>query len=110
MYPPHVIAITAIFLAVVLRPAQSGLQAHSAATSAGAVQSAMQGLGSLQGKSGQAKVQKLTDWLADSKVDMEAMVDCCQELISLYDLWDSYNERACKDGITKFMKDPGLNK
>lgn len=70
----------------------------------------MQGLGSLQGKSGQAKVQKLTDWLADSKVDMEAMVDCCQELISLYDLWDSYNERACKDGITKFMKDPGLNK
>ena len=137
LYPPHIIAITAIFLAVVLRPAgqPSGLQnyasssssPHSAsplpspggaqftssigpsgnpAMSASAAQGAL--LGGLSGlKQAGPKLGKLVDWLAESKVDMSAIVDATQEMVSLYDVWEQYSERACKDGIMKFMQGMG---
>lgn len=108
LYPPHIIAVTAIFLSVVLRPTQAGLQAHSAASNAGLVQGALQqGLGAMSGGKGHhAKVMKLVEWLAESKVNIESIVDAIQELISLYEVWESYSERPCKEAITKFMKDP----
>nr|POF13656.1 rna polymerase ii holoenzyme cyclin-like subunit [Quercus suber] len=121
LYPPHVIAITAIFLAVVLRPASSqtpGLQAPHAtagaqsslsspatsapAVSAGVAQTALGGLAGLKGSG--AKITKMVEWLAESKVDMDAVVDATQELVSLYEVWETaYNERACKEAITKFI-------
>ncbi|WPH04507.1 Hypothetical protein R9X50_00739800 [Acrodontium crateriforme] len=122
LYPPHVIAITAVFLAVVLRPAGT-LQAHSSAGSASAAgmmgigspglapsipmlssaaaQNALSGLAGL--KQAGPKLTKLVDWLAESQVDMEAVVDATQELVSLYEAWESYSERNCKESITKFM-------
>lgn len=114
LYPPHVIAVIASFLAVVLRPAQiAGVQAGpstsggssspiSPAVSASVAQSALTGPPFRQGN---AKLSKMIEWLADSKVDMEAVVDATQEMISLYECWESYNERICKESITKFMKD-----
>lgn len=107
LHPPHVIAVTAIFLAIVLRPAQSGLQAHSASLSAGAAQGALQhGLGAMSGGKGHgAKVMRLVEWLAESKVDIEAIVDSTQELISLYEVWESYSEKPCKEAITKLLKE-----
>ena len=106
LYPPHIVAVTAMFLSIVLRPAQAGLQAH-AATSAGAVQGALQqGLGAMTGgKAHHAKLVKLVEWLAESKVEIESVVTAMQEFISLYEVWESYSERPCKDAISKFMKD-----
>ncbi|EME40441.1 hypothetical protein DOTSEDRAFT_74122 [Dothistroma septosporum NZE10] len=132
LYAPHVLAITAIFLAVVLRPAgqPAGLAAHlthgspimqspssgSSMSSSGpsfaptmsssAAQQAF--LGGFSGlKQAGPKLSKLVDWLAESKVDMTAIVDATQELVSLYEAWESYSERACKESITKFVKDGG---
>ena len=132
LYPPHIIAITAIFLAVVLRPAgqPSGLQSFatsptgvplqspvggqagfptiagpsgSPAMSASAAQSVL--MTGLQANLKQAgpKLCKLVDWLAESKVDMSAIVDATQEMVSLYEVWEQYSERACKEAMTKFM-------
>lgn len=113
LYPPHVIAITAIFLAVVLRPAgqPAGLHANSTqpptssaspTVSASSAQAALGGLVGLKGSG--PKITKMVEWLAESKVDMSAIVDATQELVSLYDVWESaYNERACKETITKFI-------
>lgn len=107
LYAPHIIAITAIFLAVVLRPVgqPAGLQAHSAiaSVSGAAAQSAMGGLPNL--KQAGPKLGRLMDWLAESKVDMEAIVDATQEMVSLYECWEGYNERGCKETITRFMRD-----
>lgn len=113
LYPPHVIAITAIFLAVVLRPAGQppGLQAHAAASSSSpspslsgnATQNALAGFAGL--KQAGPKLGKLVDWLAESKVDMEAIVDATQEMVSLYEAWEGYSERSCKEAVTKFMRD-----
>lgn len=107
IYAPHVIAITAIFLAIVLRPVSAGLQAHSAATTSGAVQGALTiGLGAMSGgKTHQVKVIKMIEWLAESKIDIEAVIHATQELISLYEVWEGYSERPCKEAISRFMKD-----
>ncbi|KAF4554754.1 RNA polymerase II holoenzyme cyclin-like subunit-like protein [Elsinoe fawcettii] len=113
LYPPHVIAVMAIFLAIVLRPAQSGLHAHSAAAAtAGQVQQAVsQGMGVTAGGAGGGgrahhnKIMKMTDWLAETEVDLEAVIHSTQELISLYELWESYSERPAKEAISKFLKD-----
>jgi len=147
LYPPHVLAITAIFLAVVLRPSGAlalsmqpspithmsqmhmassplspsvmsplplpptglstalpspgGLGSFQPALSGNAAQQAfLGGLGGLKPKLG-----KLVDWLAESKVDMNAIVDATQEMVSLYEVWEGYSERTCKESITRFIRD-----
>lgn len=107
IHAPHVIAITAMFLAVVLKPTQGGLQMHAAG-----VANALQALGSARGGSAQVanRCQKLVDWLAESSVDMEAVIECTQELISLYEVWESFAEKNCKDQIAKFVRARGLDK
>ncbi|KAJ4296454.1 RNA polymerase II holoenzyme cyclin-like subunit [Kalmusia sp. IMI 367209] len=108
LHAPHVIAVTAMFLAVVLKPTQGGLQIHAAG-----VASALQALGNARAGAGQGsqnRIQKLVDWIAECGVDIEAVVECTQELISLYEIWDSYTEKTCKDQIAKFVKGRGLDK
>jgi cyclin C len=107
LHAPHVIAIMAMCLAVVLKPTQTGLQIHAAG-----VASALQTLGNARNAAGPAasRYQKLVEWLAESSVDIEAVIECAQELISLYEMWESYNEKTCKDHIAKFVKGRGLDK
>jgi cyclin C len=108
LHAPHVIATTAMFLAVVLKPTQGGLQGHAAG-----ITNALQNLGNARNTPGQGtqnRVQKLVDWLAESTVDMEAVVECTQEIISLYEIWESYTDKTCKDQIAKFVKARGLDK
>ncbi|RAR01834.1 C/H/G cyclin [Stemphylium lycopersici] len=104
LHAPHVIAITAMFLAVVLKPIGSQVNAAG-------MNNALQTLGNARGGQGmQARIQKLVDWLAESNVDIEAVVECTQELISLYEVWESYTDKTCKDQIAKFVKARGLDK
>lgn len=109
LHPPHVIAITACFLAVVLKPSQG---ASISGVSAQNVSNAMNALNSSQGASGGQglRVQKLVNWLAESTVSVEAVVDCVQELISLYELWEQFNEKLCKEQLSRFVKARGLDK
>ncbi|KAF2120831.1 cyclin-like protein [Lophiotrema nucula] len=109
LHSPHQIAITAIVLAVVLKPTQGNLQPVQAA----GVANALQTLGNARNGAAQGaqnRVQKLVDWLAESSVDMEAVVECTQELISLYEIWESYTDKTCKDQIAKFVKARGVDK
>lgn len=111
LYPPHVIAMTAIFLSIVLRPLPPGNQAHTAATSSSNLQIALQqGLGAIAGtKNPNNKVTRLIEWFAESKVDMEAVIVATQELISLYEMWEGYADRHCREAVSRFMKD-GMGK
>jgi cyclin C len=131
LYPPHIIAITAMFLALVVRPPgpPSGLQNYASSSSstqassplpspggmnppsvgspfpAMSAASAQNALGSgMSGfKAAGPKLGKMVDWLSESNVDMRAIVDATQELVSLYEVWEQYNERACREAVTKFM-------
>ena len=108
LYPPHVVAITAIFLALTLKPTQPGPQA--AASTATALARASQVPADLPLNSPQRKVQHLVNWLAEGEVDIEAVVECSQEIISLYEIWEQYSEKTCKEQIARYVKTQGLDK
>ncbi|KAK0740306.1 cyclin-like protein [Schizothecium vesticola] len=149
LYPPHVVALTAMLLAITLRPtpgqasaSTSGSNFHGAGaalTHAQQARAAMggsssvnssgmmamptfspQSSGGLQsmaaGADGakpplldsRAKVTRFAAWLAESNIDIEAMVDCTQELISFYECHEQYNDKHTREQITRFIKARGL--
>jgi cyclin-C len=124
LHAPHVIAVTAAFLAVVIKPSTSGGGAAPPGNMHHQVQGALGNLGGGAGAAGSsaggsqgatnpaasARVQKMLNWLAEGNVNIEAIVDCVQELISLYEVWDGYKEALCKEPIARFVKARGLEK
>ena len=119
LYAPHIIAIMAIILALVLRPNTTGIQsasnsansiasaAHAALNSAGQVKA---GNTDKQNGGPRTKVQRLASWLAESNIDIEAIVDCTQEIISFYEVQEQYNEKLTREQINRFVKARGLDK
>ena len=114
LFPPHVVAVTAIFLSLTLKPTQAGLQAAAgtAAVLARTSQSSTEASTSSTaiGSSPNIKVQNLVRWLAEGEIDIAAAVDCSQEIISLYEVWEQYSEKACKEQIARYIKARGLDK
>lgn len=56
------------------------------------------------------KVQRFAAWLAESSVDIEAMVDCTQELVSFYDCQENYSDKFTRENIVRFVKARSLEK
>ncbi|KAI9744947.1 MAG: RNA polymerase II holoenzyme cyclin-like subunit [Claussenomyces sp. TS43310] len=122
LYAPHIVALTAILLALVLRPAGGGgtpsTTGNSSANIAAAAQTALTSAGQPRpnmtteknNASPRTKVQKFSGWLAESNVDIEGIVDCTQELISFYDIQEQYNEKLTREQIHRFLKARGLDK
>lgn len=118
LFAPHTIAIMAILLALVLRPNATGVQSASSAANsiASAAQAALTSVG--QAKAGnekqnggpRSKIQKLVNWLAESNIDIEAIVDCTQEIISFYEVQEQYNEKLTREQVNRFVKARGLDK
>ena len=115
LFAPHIIAVMAILLALVLRPNTTGLQSASGAAGniANAAHQVLNG-GSKAGNEGvqgaDSKVHRLQEWLAESDIDVEAIVDCTQEIISFYEVQEQYNEKLTKEQINRFVKARGLDK
>ena len=113
LFAPHIIAITSILLALVLRPNITGVQSASGSASnmANAAQSALSSVGmEKQGGGPRSKVQKLANWLAESNINIENIVDCTQEIISFYEVQEQYNEKLTREQINRFVKARGLDK
>lgn len=147
LYPPHIIALTAMLLALVLQPgstpgaqgaaASGGLaaatsvlaQAHTAQAQARAAALGANSDGS--GRSGSVTpsltpqcssesqssqfpgvhpgIQRVYDsgmakWLAESNIEIEAMVDCTQELIAFYECHEQYNDKHVQEQIKRFLR------
>lgn len=56
------------------------------------------------------RVQKVVDWLATGEVDIEAVIECTQEIVSLYEVWEQYSEKSCKEQVGRYVKSRGLEK
>ncbi|KAI1753098.1 cyclin domain-containing protein [Xylaria castorea] len=129
LYPPHIIALTAILLALVLRPnSPGGTAATMAAATAALAQAQAQvtartggGSNSSQNAPGASekdrqqearvsKVQRFAAFLTESAIDIEEMVDCTQELISFYECHEQYNDKITREQINRFVKARGLDK
>ncbi|PGH11729.1 RNA polymerase II holoenzyme cyclin-like subunit [Polytolypa hystricis UAMH7299] len=116
LQPPHVISVMAILVAVVFKPGPAnvhipGASSVAAALRDGSAGSALAAFGErAAGGALPPRVQKIVDWLATSEVDIEAVIDCTQELVSLYEVWEQYSEKSCKEQIGRFVKGRALDK
>jgi cyclin-C len=130
-YPPHIIALTAVMLSLVLRPNPASGNSAASASHMAAATAALAQVGRSMGGSGNSsgqttpvgasekdkqqearmnKVQRFAVFLAESNVNIEEMVDCTQELISFYECHEQYNDKATRDQINRFVKARGLDK
>jgi cyclin C len=112
-----VIAIVAILLALVLRPNTTGLPPANVASNMASATAALSfisqakpGNGNKQSGGPKTKVQKLASWLAESNIDIEGIVDSIQEIISLYEVQEQYNEKLTREQINRVVKARGLDK
>ncbi|EXJ65929.1 uncharacterized protein A1O5_10905 [Cladophialophora psammophila CBS 110553] len=55
------------------------------------------------------KMQNTIKFLVESGINIEQMIEGTQEMISLYDIWEQYNEKAVKDVVARCMKTRGLD-
>ena len=110
LHPPHVIAVMAIIMAVVFKPSQPVvLQPGSSAIgtmrdTGGGSGNMLSVLAERAGSNGPPRVQKVVNWLATSEIEIEAVIECSQEIISLYEVWEQYSEKTCKEQIARFVK------
>jgi cyclin C len=116
LYPPHVIAVMAILIAVVFKPSQTNFHSSGQSSLAGAlreggVAGAMAALAPDKNGGGPApRIQRIINWLAESEVDIKAVIECTQELVSLYEVWEQYSEKHCKELIGRMVKSKNLDK
>lgn len=114
--PPHIIAVMAIVVAVVFKPSHPGAAFSTSAqsTMAGVVRdgTGINMLAALGDKSGAGppRIQRLIQWLAESEIDIKAVIECTQELLSLYEVWEQYSEKHCKELIGRMVKSKNLDK
>ena len=114
LHPPHVIAVTAIFLSTSLKRGPTGTQSAAGITAMLSdanstprdASTAKSPAGSVQ----QKKMDNFVNWLAESEVDIKAIMECSQEIISLYDILEQYSDQACKEQIARFVRARGLDK
>ncbi|KAJ5488767.1 RNA polymerase II holoenzyme cyclin-like subunit [Penicillium diatomitis] len=115
LHPPHIIAVMAIIVAVVFKPSHPGNFGNSAQSALAGVMRDGGGMGMLaalsdKSGSGPPRVQNLVQWLAESEVDIKAVIECTQELLSLYEVWEQYNEKHCKELIGRMVRTKNLDK
>ncbi|MCJ1358025.1 MAG: RNA polymerase II holoenzyme cyclin-like subunit [Icmadophila ericetorum] len=155
LYPPHVIAVTAIFLALVLGKAGGGgtsgggggggSVAGAVVQSVNAAAVLANAAASLKSDSGGGpistftlppsgskplasillpadvaalslnpthltRIQSFVSWLAKGEVDIKAMVECTQEIVSLYEVLEGYSEKLIRDAVGIFVRGRGLDK
>jgi cyclin-C len=48
-------------------------------------------------------------FLVESGIDINQMIEGTQEMISLYDVWEQYNEKSIKDVVARCLKTRGLD-
>jgi len=107
LYPPHIIAAAAVSSILTIRPS---LGVASAVGSVTKKPSSVASTTSQIRASGQKKTQKLKLWLVESDIDVEGVIDCVQEMVSLYVVWEQYSEKECRDHINRFVKERKLDR
>ncbi|KAL2003206.1 hypothetical protein VTN02DRAFT_4613 [Thermoascus thermophilus] len=111
LYPPHVIAVMAIIVAVVFKPSQTVFHGAGPSSLASVIRDGgASALAALGDKNSPPRIQKIVNWLAESEVDIKAVIECTQELVSLYEVWEQYSEKHCKELIGRMVKSKNLDK
>ena len=123
---PHIVALVAVLLALVLRQGSVGPGQAASSTAAAGLAAAQTALTQAQARVGQgmiglpevsatdskekqqeariSRIQHFAAWLAESGVDIPAMVDATQEIISFYECYEQYNDKQTREQINRLIK------
>lgn len=74
LYPPHIIAITSIYLTIILK-----------------------------NQSNNARLDMLTNFVAISNVNLDEITEAIQEIMTLYTCWDAYEEISVRKKVAKMF-------
>jgi cyclin C len=55
------------------------------------------------------RFQTVVKFLIESDIDLKQMVQGTQEIISLYEVWETYEEKTIKDAVFRCLKENSLN-
>jgi cyclin C len=86
-----------------VRPSQSSQELSSGGTTQSDKEKAIAAIKESE------KMQNLIKFLVESGVDIQRVIEGTQEMISLYDAWEQYNEKAVKDVVARCLKSRGLD-
>jgi cyclin C len=81
LYPPHIIALSAIYMAFFAQSPLRPVTRPATSTSN----------------------TKIVEWYAQSGIDMDAIAEVTQEIISLYQAWKDYKGKDCRLWLDKFI-------
>lgn len=121
IYPPHLIAIAAIYLTLVFHePTSTSIQAQSSHSSGHHPQSQPHSTQSTPGNprrssrsrdsASKKATQDIVGFMAGLNVNMEVVASIAQEIISLYTLWDQYKEDGTDgSGRSTFSSDHSMS-
>ena len=56
------------------------------------------------------KMQRIIRFLAESSIDLEQIINATQQIVSLYEVWESYSEKAVKESLARVIRGRGLDK
>ncbi|KAF3482223.1 cyclin [Arthroderma uncinatum] len=104
LQPPHVIAVMAVFVAVVFKPGAGSSSSTGSSSGAGMAAGIREGMGD------GGRVQKVVEWLAGSEVSIEAVVESTQEMVALYEVWEGYGEKGLREAIGRYVRGRFLDK
>ena len=150
--PPHIIAVVALFLAVLFVPNRqtqgtqpllqslgSGGDAFSSVGRYANLRGAMSGgleppsagqhsrflsshsangsnrfsdsgeIHSNEQHSASQRMQKALQFFSGKELDLEQVIEATQEMISLYEIWEQYNEKAIKDAVERCHRGRSLD-
>ncbi|KAJ7041179.1 cyclin-like protein [Mycena alexandri] len=109
LYPPHLIAVAAIYLTCIFHPATHKTVATILASSAATAEQATSTIAepprrsSRQAAERKKPAQDPLEFLAELNVSLPLVATIAQEIIAMYTLWDRYKE----DGGASSSADPG---
>jgi cyclin C len=99
LYPPHMIAIAAIYLTLVLNDkTREAIQAQSGAPAPPPRRSSRTSSGSAHRKTAPAP-QDFVGFMAGLRVSLPTVAMIAQEILSLYTLWERYSDAAPESGL-----------
>ncbi|KAG9781372.1 RNA polymerase II holoenzyme cyclin-like subunit [Exophiala dermatitidis] len=55
------------------------------------------------------KLQNIITFLVESGIDVEQVINGVQEMISLYSVWEEYNEKTVREAVARCIKGRGLD-
>ena len=116
LYPPHLIAIAALYVALILNDgtrallqSQSQAHAHPPAVNPTRRSSRQHTNPHVSATVAPKKTQDIVDFLAGLNVSLEVIATIAQEIMALYSLWSLYDEDGVPD-TSSYTRRPTMDK